>query len=83
MSTYEETAAAIDQLSSTALDIKTERDRYRTALEFIAAMDGMTLIAPSLGPDGDHGHQIGANKAFGQCADAAKTALTSTMGEKP
>lgn len=76
MSTYEEAAAAIDKLSGTAMDIKTERDRYRTALEFIAAMGDKTLIAPSMGPDCDRAHQIGANKAFEQCASAASTALS-------
>lgn len=52
-----------------------ELRRLRAALTFIAGMKDMTLIAPSLGSDGDKGHQLGAVKAFNQCADAAAAAL--------
>lgn len=45
------------------------------ALEFIAQMGGLTLIAPSLGEDGDKGHQLGAFKAFNQAASIAKDAI--------
>lgn len=45
------------------------------ALKLIASFKDKTLIAPSLGEEGDHGHQIGANKAFNQAARIALTAL--------
>jgi hypothetical protein len=48
---------------------------FRSALLAISEMGGLTLIAPSLGPECDRAHQIGANKAFDQCADIAKAAL--------
>lgn len=38
-----------------------ETERFRNALQLIAAMKDMTLIAPSMGRDADHGHQVGAN----------------------
>ena len=45
------------------------------ALLEIFEMEGKTLIAPSMGPDCDHGHQAGANKAFNQAASIARAAL--------
>lgn len=51
-------------------------NRLKRALEFIAAMKGMTLIAPSLGPECDKAHQLGASKAFEQAADMAIHGLT-------
>lgn len=50
------------------------------ALETIAEMGNKTLIAPSMGEDCDHAHQVGANKAFGQAADIATRALTAAQG---
>ena len=55
-----------------------EITRLRSALEFIAAQGGKTLIAPSMGEDFDKGHQLGANKAFEQMADVARDAIRST-----
>ena len=52
-----------------------DNQRLRAALEFIAEMKGMTLIAPSRGPDEDNAHKLGAAKAFNQAADAAIDAL--------
>lgn len=46
-----------------------------SALKFIAEMKGMTLIAPSMGPEYDKAHQVGAAKAFDQAADVALSAL--------
>lgn len=61
-------------------DAQAEIDRLRRALEFIAAMGGQTLIAPSLGRDCDQAHQLGANKAFEQCASVASAALSHPKG---
>lgn len=49
--------------------------KLETALELISKMKGMCLIAPSLGPEADRGHQLGASKAFDQAADIAIDAL--------
>jgi hypothetical protein len=59
----------------TRWELYVEISRLRAALEFISAMRGMTLIAPSLGDDCDKAHQLGANKAFEQVADTAHDAL--------
>lgn len=53
-------------------------DKLRRALEEISALHGQTLIAPSLGPDADRGHQLGAYKAFNQAAEIAREALAAT-----
>lgn len=45
------------------------------ALQFIAAMQGKTLLNLDLGEDGDRAHQIGANAAFNQLAEVARAAL--------
>jgi hypothetical protein len=64
-----EAAAAIAALMA-------ERDAMATTLKLIADHDGMTLLAGSLGDDGDRAHQIGANKAFNQMAEIAKSTLS-------
>jgi hypothetical protein len=51
--------------------------RLEAALTLIAAFKDKTLIAPSMGPDADHGHQVGANKAFNQAAGIATDALAA------
>lgn len=55
-------------------ELAEELERVNEILTAIAGMGGRTLIAPSLGPDGDRAHQIGANKAFEQAADLARRA---------
>lgn len=63
-------------------------DDLVAALKLIAAQAGMTLIAPSMGPDYDQGHQLGANKVFDQLgankvfdqmADIARAALAKVQ----
>ena len=56
-----------------------EHQRFSAALTLIAAQKGMTLIAPSMGQDADHGHQVGANKAFDEMAFIA----TAALGDQP
>lgn len=51
------------------------------ALHAISQLEGLTLIAPSLGEDADRGHQLGANKAFNQAAAMARSALTGGFRE--
>jgi len=52
------------------------------ALRAIAEMQGMTLIAPSLGTAADEAHQIGANKAFNQAAAIARAAIANAERAK-
>ncbi len=52
-------------------DVWAELDRYRKALEFIAAHAGQTLISTEHGQP----YSIGANVAFDTMADVAQEAL--------
>lgn len=72
---------AMDPRAYADVCLSEENDRLIDALKLIATFKGKTLIAPSLGPDADHGHQIGANKAFEQAADIAIAAISSAMRE--
>ena len=69
--------AAIDDLTKSAMAIKTERDKYRVALELIAAHEGKTLLNLGLGADGNRAYQLGANAAFNQAAGFAIAALSA------
>lgn len=73
----EEASAAIDSLANSAMAIKTERDKYKVALELIAAHEGKTLLNFDLGEDGNRAYQRGANAAFNQMAGFAIAALTA------
>jgi len=79
-------------ITSTHLSLKereAEIERYRAALEEIAANKDMTLLgcAPhneymeTSSADEEAAHQYGANKAFNQCADIARAALKESGGE--
>lgn len=58
-----------------------EINRLRASLTLIAAFGGKTILAdPSMGQEYNLGHQVGANKAFGQAADIAEDALNRTDG---
>jgi hypothetical protein len=52
-----------------------ERNRYRSALMLIAAKEGMTLLSNECA-DPERAFQLGANRAFNDCAYLAKEALT-------
>jgi hypothetical protein len=75
MTTFAEASAAIDDLTKSALALKAERDKYKVALEFIAAHENKTLLNFDLGEDGNRGYQLGANAAFNQMAGFAIAAL--------
>lgn len=50
-------------------------DRYEAALDRIVAMQGMTLLGGADGSDSEQrAHEIGANKAFNECAEIAREA---------
>jgi len=54
-------------------EVRAERDRLRAALTLIAAFQGKTLISER----GDRSYEVGAYKAFDQCAGIARAALTA------
>jgi hypothetical protein len=53
--------------------------RLEAALESIAAMGGMTLLG-GRDLDPERAYQHGANSAFGQAAEMARSALTPASG---
>lgn len=81
VTTYAEASTAIDDLTKSALAIKAERDRFRVALEFIAAHEGKTLLNLDLGEDGNRAYQLGAYAAFNQAAGFAIAALNIQQRE--
>jgi hypothetical protein len=55
----------------------------RAALELIAAKEGMTLLGGRDCADPERAHQLGANRAFNDCAQIAKEALADEKDVAP
>jgi hypothetical protein len=61
-----------------------EITKLRNALELIAECAGMTLLGEyctDVDSELDKQHQIGANKAFNQCASIAQNALNKDIND--
>jgi hypothetical protein len=72
----------VEELGCWTLELLTANAAMLAALNLIAEFGDKTLIAPSLGADGDHGHQLGANKAFNQAAEIARDAIEKATASR-